>query len=685
MANLSNINNKFLVTTGGDVGINTTSPTEKLSVNGNISLNRYLSLSNSDYTYILGKRTSPSDGFYLTRLMGYGDNTFYGSFDVLRHDANDGELRFRTRTADVITDVMTIVDGNVGIGTTSPSSSLEVAAANSQIRLTDTDDSKFVLYSYSGGKLIVRNNSVNTTENQYTLTQDGDFGIGTISPVYKLQVEDAAADIFYGATDATSGSMFRLRSNNKATTIFDINANGRIQVGSRTSGDSSIISQSADVQLRIGSTSNENNPFIRFQAGNGSGGTYADIQLDPVNQLLKFNDPGTNSGSIGTNPMVLDASGNVGISNSSPSGKLHIGSGSSLAISGSADELIVDGAGNSGISIGSGTAAVGSLFFADSGSSASGYVQYNHSSNALIMGTQATERMRIDSSGSIKYQTGSGKGYEFGASGSSASAANMFCPSGFTLAFGTNNTERMRIDSSGNSNFYGNITISKSTPFITLSNTAEDECGIVMLDSADAGQSAKITYDAGSSNSLKFYNNAANERMRITSVGNIQSNALGSGVVGYGFQLSPQPGYSQIYLESTTTSTVYIQRFYNPNGNIGNISLSGSSTTFSTSSDYRLKEDFKEFTGLDKVSNIPVYDFKWKNTKDRSYGVIAHELQEVLPEAVTGEKDGVFEDGEMDVQGVDYSRIVPLLIKSIQELKAENDSLKARIETLENN
>ena len=69
--------------------------------------------------------------------------------------------------------------------------------------------------------------------------------------------------------------------------------------------------------------------------------------------------------------------------------------------------------------------------------------------------------------------------------------------------------------------FEGNITISKATPFITLSNTAEDECGIVMLDSADAGQSAKITYDAGSSNALIFYNNATNERMRIHSNGRV--------------------------------------------------------------------------------------------------------------------------------------------------------------------
>jgi len=64
--------------------------------------------------------------------MGYGDNTFYGSFDVLRHDADDGELRFRTRTTGVITDVMTIVDGNVGINETSPDALLD-------IEMTDTN------------------------------------------------------------------------------------------------------------------------------------------------------------------------------------------------------------------------------------------------------------------------------------------------------------------------------------------------------------------------------------------------------------------------------------------------------------------------------------------------------------------------------------------------------------------
>ena len=84
-----------------------------------------------------------------------------------------------------------------------------------------------------------------------------------------------------------------------------------------------------------------------------------------------------------------------------------------------------------------------------------------------------------------------------------------------------------------------------------------------------------------------------------------------------------------------------------------------------TTSDYRLKEDLKDFNGLDKVSKIPVYDFKWKTDESRSYGVMAHELQEVLPDAVSGEKDAE------EMQGVDYSKIVPLLVKSIQELEAK--------------
>jgi hypothetical protein len=97
-------------------------------------------------------------------------------------------------------------------------------------------------------------------------------------------------------------------------------------------------------------------------------------------------------------------------------------------------------------------------------------------------------------------------------------------------------------------------------------------------------------------------------------------------------------------------------------------------TAFNTTSDYRLKEDFQSFNGLDIISNINVYDFKWKDVDDvegkRAYGVKAHELQEQIPSAVTGEHDG------NKMQKVDYSKLVPVLIKSIQELQAQVQQLQ---------
>jgi len=76
--------------------------------------------------------------------------------------------------------------------------------------------------------------------------------------------------------------------------------------------------------------------------------------------------------------------------------------------------------------------------------------------------------------------------------------------------------------------------------------------------------------------------------------------------------------------------------------------------------------------GLDLVSKIKVYDYEWKADNSRMNGVIAHELQEVVPYAVTGEKDAE------EMQQVDYSKLVPILVQAIQELKAEIEILKTK-------
>lgn len=128
------------------------------------------------------------------------------------------------------------------------------------------------------------------------------------------------------------------------------------------------------------------------------------------------------------------------------------------------------------------------------------------------------------------------------------------------------------------------------------------------------------------------------------------------------------------------TDSNYIQRSNNSQGDYfsfyrgstytGSISVLGSTTYFNATSDYRLKEDLKNINGLETVNKIKVYDYKWKESDQRMDGVLAHELAEVLPYAVTGVKDGD------KMQSVDYSKIVPVMVQAIKELKAELDTLK---------
>jgi hypothetical protein len=134
---------------------------------------------------------------------------------------------------------------------------------------------------------------------------------------------------------------------------------------------------------------------------------------------------------------------------------------------------------------------------------------------------------------------------------------------------------------------------------------------------------------------------------------------LYSGLVQYGMNI-----------RSSHTDGIAIS-FVNSSGTqVGTIYQNSSSTAYNTSSDYRLKTDLKDFNGVEIINKIKTYDFEWKTDKTRSYGVIAHELKEVIDYAVFGEKDSV------TMQGVDYSKLVPIMVKAIQELKQEINTLK---------
>jgi hypothetical protein len=113
---------------------------------------------------------------------------------------------------------------------------------------------------------------------------------------------------------------------------------------------------------------------------------------------------------------------------------------------------------------------------------------------------------------------------------------------------------------------------------------------------------------------------------------------------------------------------------------VGQIVTTGSGVLYQSNSDYRLKENVVQMTGaLDRVNQLNPSRFNFIGHEETVDGFLAHELQQVVPQAVTGEKDATKEDGTPKYQGVDHSQIVPLLVGAIKELKQEIETLKAQI------
>ncbi len=168
----------------------------------------------------------------------------------------------------------------------------------------------------------------------------------------------------------------------------------------------------------------------------------------------------------------------------------------------------------------------------------------------------------------------------------------------------------------------------------------------------------------------------ATERARITSAGDLLVGTTSTPNGGSNFYVAGGGTILNTQTDVTTGTNNIV--FRNGNGNVGSISTSGSSTAYNTSSDYRLKNTIAPMTGaLAKVAQLKPVTYKWNADGSNGEGFIAHELAEVCPSAVTGEKDAVDADGKIKPQGIDVSFLVATLTAAIQELKAEFDAYKA--------
>ncbi len=181
---------------------------------------------------------------------------------------------------------------------------------------------------------------------------------------------------------------------------------------------------------------------------------------------------------------------------------------------------------------------------------------------------------------------------------------------------------------------------------------------------------------------------AGDEVMRIDSNGSVKINTtstIHSNAI-LNAHMTESSGTVVATKRDTTSGARHIV-FYNPNGEVGGILTSGSGTNYNTSSDYRLKENVTDITGAtDRLKQLNPVRFNFiadaNNTVD---GFLAHEAQAVVPEAVTGTHNEVDDDGNAVYQGIDQSKLVPLLVATIQEQQAAIEALTARVSALEEN
>ena len=176
------------------------------------------------------------------------------------------------------------------------------------------------------------------------------------------------------------------------------------------------------------------------------------------------------------------------------------------------------------------------------------------------------------------------------------------------------------------------------------------------------------------------------EVMRLDSSGNllINTTSMPAGYSKLAFRCNGD-GSTWQNLGATGGSAPTTLAFLNSSGTrVGYIAQSGTGTAFTSTSDYRLKEDVQPMVGaLDKVAKLKPVTYKWKSTGGDGQGFIAHELQSVVPDCVNGEKDAVDADGNPRYQGVDTSFLVATLTAAIQEQQAMIEELKTKVAALE--
>ena len=622
-----------------------------------------------------------------------GHNSALDAWDSLTLAGTD----FKFRTGSGATDTSMVIDssGNVGIGTTSPDLTgfgwnvLSIvggttAGSAGVLELgsptTNANAQNLGIIAFMDGS--TRNAQIDVARATSTSTANMSFYTNGGSGIVERMRIDSAGKVSVGSPVVGQLGVRGTTNDSTAYSFESANLSGNTLFAVRNDGLSFFPSGNVGIGLtspaskldinggRIGIRNNivaaSNLTYSTIYSTENSGaaypftGTSGNLVVEPRNGQ-DFVVLGTS----GVARMVVKGGGNVGIGTNSPT-----------SYNLNADNLVIYETGDfSGITLAADNDQGSNIYFADPDDNNVGGITYNHTNNYMNFRANGAERMRIDSSGNV------GIGVT-----PNAPAGNIQLDVGDN-GCGMTSRQNNELVLQANANY---------------STYAQAGVPATRLNLTNSGEFHFLNAPAGAAvgDTISF-----TERMRITSGGEVLIRRADYTDTTFSLQVGDLASDSYRPIRCTVASTAARTQiaFYNPSGLVGTISTNGSATAYNTSSDYRLKENVVSMTGaLDRVGQLKPSRFNFIADADTTVdGFLAHEVSSVVPEAISGEKDAMRtedyevtpavldEDGNViteavmgtrvvpDYQGIDQSKLVPLLVKTIQELEARITTLEA--------